>query len=90
VYFITQDDNTIWVPYLDLRTWHINSAIALSKAYGFDGVHCFSRELIQSPERIDKVTNAGLILSVWGSPNEDKETRRWLHDRGVQCIQVDE
>ncbi|XP_020913787.1 glycerophosphocholine phosphodiesterase GPCPD1-like [Exaiptasia diaphana] len=89
VYFITQDNTTFWTPYLDMRTRHVETAVAFAKAQSLDGVHSFANELLNSPEKIDSVLEAGLVLSVWGSVNENLETRQWLHERGVHCIQVD-
>lgn len=89
VFLITQGQNTIWDPYVDIRARTTEIAVAFAKSENLDGIHIFSSMLFDRKERIEKILQAGLTLIAWGHENDDPERKKWLEEHGVHCVQVD-
>ncbi|XP_048587526.1 glycerophosphocholine phosphodiesterase GPCPD1 isoform X2 [Nematostella vectensis] len=89
VMFLSSCENDLWVPYKDMRTRNIASAVAFAKSLGLDGLSLFSTALMQAPADIDRVKKEGLTLSTWGHENNQAEKRQWQHEKGIRYITLD-
>ncbi|XP_031569649.1 glycerophosphocholine phosphodiesterase GPCPD1-like [Actinia tenebrosa] len=90
VFLITQGQNTIWDPYLDIRARTTEMAVAFAKSENLDGIHIFSSLLFDRPASIEKILQKGLTLIAWGHENDKPEKKKWLVEHGVHCVQVDD
>lgn len=89
VLFLTNGETKFYKPYKDPRCKSVQKAIHVSKITDLLGVDVFSEVLIEKPECIKSVKDAGLILFCWGEHNNDSNTINSLKENGIDGIIYD-
>ncbi|XP_023930021.1 glycerophosphocholine phosphodiesterase GPCPD1 [Lingula anatina] len=89
VLFLTMGETDLWEPYDDKRTLSIPQASEFALCEEFLGVNVHSEDLLKTPNLVNQVKEAGLVLFCWGEDNNNSSNIAYLKELGVNGLIYD-